>query len=198
MPAQINKIGILNRAAQLLGQPSISSLNENSRSARALIRAYDPVFLSEIEAHTWGFSIRRANLAADATFPINGRKRYYPLPPDFLFLAPEEVDFCPPKRRDYEEEIFNNTRCLVSALGSPLHIRFVSSALNESLFSATYAEAFACALSMATCEEITNSNTKLQNLSRFYDLAINRAKKRGDIQKAPKKSPVGSWIMARF
>lgn len=197
MPAAITKIGILNRGLQLLGQPGISSLNENSVSARSMIRAYDSIYLSEIEKNTWNFSIRRANLVADATAPIFGKARYFPLPGDFLFLAPEETTYNNPSRRDFQQEVFNNTLCIVSSDDAPLPIRYVSSEVPESLFSATFAEAFACALALACCEEITNSNSKLQNLMMIYRDSINLAKKRNDIQNAPVKSPTCSWITVR-
>ena len=197
MPATTTKIGIINRGLQLLGQPSISSLNENSRSARAMLRAYDSIFNSELEANTWSFSIRRANLAADPTSPVHGKTKYYPLPGDFLFLAPEEVTLSEPARRDYETETFNNSLCIVSDMAAPLPIRYASNSITESSFSATFAEALAYALAMATCEEITNSNTKLQGLMRGYQMSVQRAKKRNDIQRAPVKSPQCSWISVR-
>lgn len=197
MPAATSKIVIVNRALQMLGQPQITSLSENSRSARAVLRAYDSVFLSELEMHTWSFSIRRANLAADPAAPIFGKARYFPLPGDFLFLAPEETTLSAPNRRDYEQETYNNTLCIVSDEQSPLPIRYVSSNITESSFSATFAEAFAAALAMACCEDVTNSTTKLQGLRRDYESAMARARRRNDIQKAPRKSPTCSWITER-
>lgn len=197
MPSAITKIGILNRAAQLLGQPSITSLNENSRTAKALLRCYDSIFLAELEGHTWGCSIRRANLAADPTSPVNGKTKYFALPGDFLFLAPEETTFTNPRRRDYDIETFNNSLCIVTSLPAPLAIRYVASSITESSFSATFAEALSHALAMATCEEITNSNTKMQNIERGYEKTIARAKKRNDVQKGPTKSPTCSWISVR-
>lgn len=197
MPALISKIGILNRAAQILGQPSISNLNENSTTARALLRSYDPIFLKAIEAHVWNFSVRRANLAADATPPVFGQGNYFPLPGDFLYLAPEETTRHNPYPKDYNLEILNDTLCIVSPRAAPLPIRYVSSNINEGLFSATFAESFAHELAYATCEELTNSNTKLQNIARGLDLSIRLAKRRNDIQKSPVKSPTCSFISVR-
>lgn len=197
MPSAITKIGIINRGLQLLGQPSISSLNENSRGARSMIRAYDSIFLSELEANTWGFSIRRANLAADATAPVNGNKSYYPLPADFLYMAPQETSLGPTGRIDYDFENFNDTLCVVSGLSTPLEIRYVSSSTTESVFSGTFAEAFATALALACCEDITDSGSKKMSLERGYKDAVQRAKKRNDIQRGPTKSPTCSWISVR-
>lgn len=191
------KIGILNRAAQLLGQPEIASINENSRTARALRRCYDSIFLSELEANTWNCTIRRANLAVDATAPVHGKSQYFPLPADYVFLCPEETTLTSPQRRDFDIENFNDTLCIVSDLAAPLPIRYVSNSVPESLFSGTFAEALAYALAIAACEEITNSNTKIQGLTRGYKDTVERAKKRNDIQKSPVKSPQCSWLTVR-
>lgn len=188
-----NKIGVINRALQILGSQQISNLNENSRGAKSMLRAYDSIFESELSKHTWNFSIKRASLAADATAPIFGKSRYFPLPGDFLYLAPEETTYGNPDRRDFQIE----GTSIVSDNDSPLNIRYVSNSINEGSFSATFAEAFAHALAMACCEELTNSNTKLQNIASMYDEAIKTARRRNDFQNAPIKSPTCSFLTVR-
>lgn len=194
MPAQTTKIGIFNRGLQLLGQQPMTSVNENSNAGAHMRAAYDPVLLAELRANTWKFAIKRALLSADATLPIFGGRRYFPLPGDFLFLAPEETSFGPPKKRDYEIEGLS----IVSSLDSPLEVRFVSSAITEATFDALFAEALAAALAMNTCEAITNSNSKKDDAQRYYDRQVNMARKRNSIESAPVKMPVGSWITARY
>lgn len=194
MAATTTKIVIVNRGLQLLGSQSISSLNENSRGAKAMLRAYDSIFLAELEANTWKFSIKRASLVANATPPLFGKSKSYPLPGDFLYLAPEETTLGNPQARDWEIEgssIYTND-------GSPIHVRYVSSNITESDFSPLFAEAFSASLAMATCEEITNSNTKKADARAYYDEIIKRAKKRNDLQKPPVKSPTCSWISVRL
>ena len=188
-----NKIGIINRALQVLGSQQITNLNENSRGAKSMLRAYEAIFSSELSKHTWNFAIKRASLAADATTPIFGKSRYFPLPNDFLFLAPEETTYGNPERRDYQIE----GGSIVSDNDSPINIRYVSNSINEGSFSATFAEAFSFALAMACCEELTNSNTKLQNIAGMYDDAISTARRRNDFQNAPIKSPTCSFITVR-
>lgn len=193
MPSSTTKIGIINRALQILGQPSITSLTENSRGAKAMNRAYDSIFVTELEAHTWNFAIKRASLAASATAPIHGKSNYFPLPADFLYLAPDETTLNNPMNRDFNIE----GHSIVSDEGAPLPIRYVSLSVQESEFSGTFAEAFSCALAMACCEELTNSNAKMQTVSALYDKAIKLARRRNDFQNAPIKSPTCSFITVR-
>lgn len=194
MSASTTKIGIVNRALQLLGSQSISSLQENSRGAKAVLRAYDSIFLAELRAHTWSFSIKRANLVADATAPIFGKARSFPLPGDWLYLAPNETTYIDPDRRDWQIE----GTAIISDDTSPLPIRYVSSNITESNFDVLFAEALAASLAIATCEEITNSNTKLQAISQRYEKVMGDAKKRNATETAPVKAPTCSFITVRF
>lgn len=189
-----DKLRIFNRALQLLGSPQIANVNENSRGATALRRAYDAVLEAELRANTWSFSIKRAELVADATPPIFGKANQYPLPGDYLFLAPEETTYGQPRKRDYQIE----GQKILSDEGSPLEIRYCSNSITESMFDVLFAEALAASLADACCEEITNSNTKSQKLMAYRKQKIDEAKKRNSIEQPPRKAPVGSWISCRY
>jgi hypothetical protein len=193
MPATTTKVGIVNRALQKLGQPQIASLNENSIGAKAMLRAYDSLFLAELRKNVWKFAIKRASLAASFTAPLFGKAYQYPLPGDWVRMAPEETTYNNPTRRDWEIEGLN----IVSDDGAPLPIRYVSSSITESNFDALFAEAFASRLAMETCEELTNSTSKYQLISGDYKDSINSAKKTNSIENAPVKSPTCSWISVR-
>lgn len=158
-----------------------------------MLRAYDSIFLSELRANTWNFSIVRANLTASAFPPIFGKARAFPLPGDFLFLAPNETTLNAPRTRDWQIE----GSSIITDDVSPLPIRYVSLNITESMFDVLFAEAFAIALARGTCEEITNSNTKLMGLKGDYIETIVKAKKRNAIENAPAKQPTCSWITVR-
>lgn len=194
MAATTTKIGIINRGLQLLGISQINSLDSNDRGAKAMRAAYDSIFLAELRANLWNFSIRRANLTASPTPPLFGKYFSYPLPGDFLFLAPEETTFGLPMPRDYNIEGQN----VISSLSSPLSVRYVSSNITENMFDVLFAEAFSTSLAEATCEELTNSNTKVQAIQARYLKLIGDAKKRNAIENAPVKSPLASTIAVRI
>lgn len=193
MAATTTKIGIINRALQHLGVASISSLTENSRGAKAMAKAYDSVLLAELRKNIWRFAVKRAQLAASGSQPIFGKTNYFPLPGDFVRLAPEEANFHDPRSRDWEIEGSN----IVSSDGAPIDVRYVSSSIQESQFDVLFAEGFAAALARACCEEITNSNTKLQAIAAVYDDAIKAARKTNSIESRPLRPPTCSWITVR-
>ncbi len=193
MSALTTKISIVNSALQLLGSQSIASLQENSRGAKAMLRAYDSTFLAELRANTWNFAIKRALLVADAAAPIFGKPRSFPLPGDFLYLAAGETTFSNPKRHDYQIE----GNSIFTSEVSPLPIRYVSSNLNESDFDPLFATAFAISLAVACCEEVTNSNTKKADLKADYKETMGLARKRNAMENSPVKSPTCSFITVR-
>lgn len=203
MAISTTKIGIVNRALQLVGFPAISSLTENSRGAKAMNRAYESVKLAELRKHFWNFSIKRASLPANATPPAFGKGNYYPLPGDFLTLAPEDQTYgisaggpiaAGPMVHDWQIE----GNQIASDESAPLLIRYVSSDLTESLFDVSFAEALSACLALATVEELTNSNAKMQNLAGLYDATIKMARQRNAFENRPVQSPVDTWVTSRL
>lgn len=166
-------------------------------------RAYEPVKLSELRKHFWNFSIKRASLPASATVPAFGKGHYFPLPGDFLMLAPVDQAFGTqtggaisgqPEQHDWQIE----GNQIASNESGPLQIRYVSSDILESLFDVSFAEALAASLALNTVEELTNSNTKAQNLDKYYDTQIKMARKRNAFENRPVQSPLDTWITARL
>lgn len=203
MAIATTKIGIVNRALQLTGYPAISSIQENSRGARAMNRAYEPIKLSELRKHFWNFSIKRVSLPASATPPAFGKANYFPLPGDFLMLAPVDQSFGtqtagqitgPPDVHDWQIE---GNQIASNEMG-PLQIRYISSDITESLFDVSFAEALSAALAMGTIEELTQSNTKAQNLGQVYKDAILMARKRNAFENRPVMAPNDTWITSRL
>jgi hypothetical protein len=181
----------------------ISNLQDGSRGARAMNRAYQPVLISMLRDNFWGFAIKRASLVASATPPVYGPANSYPLPPDFLDMAPPDQKYGvawggfisgPPNVNDYQIE----GQSIVSDQVSPIQIRYVSSAVTESMFDASFAEAFSSLLAVETCEELTQSNTKLAQIGKMFDEAMEIAKKRNAFESRPSMPPIDPWITQRF
>lgn len=211
MASNITQTSIANRALQLLGYKPIGSLNDNDRGARAVNRAYYPILYSELRSNFWNFSIKRAILSAAETQPLFGKNNYYILPPDFVDLAmPDQiatynygrvpnVPGIPADQTDYQIEAFDNsTLAITSNIGSPIYIRYVSSAINECIFDVCFAEALSVSIAMEICEELTQSNSKIATASKMYDDAIEKAKKRNAFEMKPIESPIDRYLTVRL
>lgn len=195
---------ICNRAIQLVGGDSITSITENSRSARALNTAYHPVKERLLAAYPWSFAIRRASLAASATPPSFGFANAFPLPVDYLTLLPPDpfnvlsgnlspIFASAGDQIDWTIE----SGLILTNDGSPLDIRYVSKDVNESQFHPLFAEAFSADLAFEVCEQLTQSNTKKADCAKAYDDTIELAKNRNAFEKQPARPPLDSWISLR-
>lgn len=204
-----SQTSICNRALQILGYQPISSITDGSRGARAMLRAYQPVLLRLLRAKFWNFSIQRAQLTQSAVTPAFGPAFYYPLPPDYLMLAPPDQKYGvafggfisgPPNVTDWQIEQMpgEGGLAIVSDQASPINIRYVSQNLTEGLFDPSFAEAFAALLAVETCEELTQSAGKIQQAGKLYDDAIEDAKQRNAFEQRPMNPPIDSWITQRF
>ena len=204
-----SQISICNRALQINGYQPISSINDGSRGARAMLRAYQPVLLRLLRSKFWNFSIQRAQLTQSAVTPAFGPAFYYPLPPDYLIMAPPDQRYGvafggfisgPPNVNDYQIEQMpgEGGSAIVSDQVSPINIRYVSMNVTEGLFDPSFAEAFAALLAVETAEELTQSSSKLKQAGQLYDDAIEDAKQRNAFEQRPMNPPIDSWITQRF
>lgn len=177
-------------------------------------RAYAPVLASELRSNFWDFSMARAILPASATQPAFGPENYFPLPADFLMLGPPDqivnasfgfsgaIPNTPNTNyatSDFQIEFAPGIgTCIASNQPAPLYIRYVSSNVTEGQFDPLFAEALSAALAIETCEELTQSNTKLQSISAIYKETMDMAKKRNAFQNLPVQPPVDPWILVRM
>lgn len=203
MAGTTTQTSIINRALQLLGYKPVSSINDNDRGARAMLRAYESVKLSCLREYRWNFAIKRVQLSEDAIGPVFGKRNYFTLPGDFLAFAGSEQRYgvtgggatlIAPPRSDWQIE----GQKIATDDSGPLDLRYVSSDVTEALFDPSFAEAFSAALAFETCEELTQSNSKIQNISRIYDDAINSARRNNAFDNSPVQPATDPWITARF
>ncbi len=193
MPSSITQTTIADRALQLLGYQAISSTQQvGSKGARAMNRAYPSTKLSELTKNNWAFAIKRATLPASGTKPVHTKTNAFELPTDYLMLAPPDQFDSFQLRNDWTIE----GKQIISDDSGPILIRYVAN-IDESFFDAVFAEALSCALAISTCEELTNSNSKLANLISVYQEQISVAKRRGAILSQKPTLPLSPWISMR-
>ena len=216
MASTTTQTTIINRALQLLGYKPVSSINDNDRGARAMNRAYYPVLEAMLRENFWSFSIKRAIIPAAATQPIFGKSNYFPLPGDFIMIAPPDqytsytlgaipAGLIPAGQNssgtynDWQIENFpGGGQAIIADQPGPLYLRYITSGVTEANFDPSFAEAFAACLAKATCEELTQSNTKMATMEKMHDDAINLAKKRNAFEEMPVQPPVDAWILVRW
>ncbi len=190
--AAINKVTICNIGLQLIGGHRIVSIDDNTVSGRACKANYDVERRAELEAHPWNFAIKRDSIAADSPAPSWGRQNSFTLPSDFLsILAPyPEFNF---NSLDWQIEngaIYTND-------SAPLQIRYIFDCDDPSAFSSLFARALGARIGMAICEELTQSNSKVQTAQTVYRAAISEARRLNAIQNVPVQTPDDTFLTVR-
>lgn len=198
-----SRVDICNLALLFLGSGSkITSLTDNGVAARALNGCYDLLRKAELRANYWSFALKRDTLPALADAPAWGYQQKFQLPGDFLRLVQINDFFLVPSILDYNDADASawaiESGQVLTDYQAPLKIRYVWDVQDEGTFDALFNVSFATRLAHATCEQITNSNTKKQGLGDDYKKAIMLATRAGAIEKPPALIGDDSWVMSRL
>lgn len=81
------KVDICNRALMLIGQDTLSSVNDDSPRGRICFREFDAALDATLRSYHWPFAIKRAKLARLVDEPEFEYKYYYELPHDMLRIV---------------------------------------------------------------------------------------------------------------
>jgi hypothetical protein len=76
-----SKVDVASQALARLGEPSISSFEEDSDTAEKVNQLYEPTILQLLSSHDWSFATRRKALSEDAAAtPVNEWARAFLMP----------------------------------------------------------------------------------------------------------------------
>lgn len=185
-------VEICNRALQKLGASRITSITEDSSNARACNVAYEPVRDAELRAHSWSFSIKRVQLAADSTGPDFGPANAFTLPGDYLCLRePDESE----NHIDLDWQVEGNK--IITDDAAPLNVRYTFKVTDPNSMDALFREALATKLAFELCEELTQSNSKKESMREDYKEIIRQAKRTNAIERKSQTPPQDSWVNCR-
>lgn len=187
-----SKVEIANRGLQLLGAKRITSFTEDSRNARAINAAYEPVKLALLRKHTWGCATTRTQLAANSTAPAFGKENSFALPADWVRSLPLDPDY-----QTNDDDRVVEGRNILTNESAPLDLRYIYNITDPNEMDPLFREALATALAEALCEEITQSNTKMQTAMAAHDKAIAEAKRANAIEKPADQPPDDTWVTVR-
>lgn len=197
-------IEICNRALTKLGDNRITSLQDNTKPARSMLSLYDSVRRSELRAHRWSFSMKRALLPALAEAPVWGFPTQFQLPADNLKLDQlgDYYVWWGPVYRGYtyhSDHLYaiEGGRILTD-LPAPLKVRYAWNVTDPNLFDANFAEMLACKLAMEACEDLTQSATKFQQVATQYADAQRTAVRSNAIERPPETLAESEWLLVRF
>jgi hypothetical protein len=201
-----SQVEICNRALTLIGEESITSLNDDTKRARVMKSLWETTHRALLRGYRWGFAMARAQLAALSTAPAFGFTTSYQMPTALLRLdmvgdiwvwSSTSFPAVPGGIISPNGYFAVEGRLIMTNLAAPLNIRYVANITDTNQFDALYAEALAAKLAVDACEAITQSSGKKQGVRDDFMLAIREAIRVNAIERPPEQIPETSWIIAR-
>lgn len=185
-------VEICNSALQKLGAKRIVALEDDSVNARACNFSYEIQKRAELRKHSWNCAIKRASIAADSTTPIFTKTNYFTLPSDWIRM----VDTDPEDNFNFKDWQIEGNK-IATNYDAPLEIRYIYDVTDPNEMDSLFREVLATRMAIAMCEELTQSNTKKDDLRVDYKLLVDEAKKINAIERESQEPPLDTWISIR-
>jgi hypothetical protein len=199
-----DKVGLGNMALQLLGEDDrIDNLDEDSRAARIVKRAWDNTRIFVLAAVPWAFACRTVELAArapSAEWPIAGGRSAYPLPVELVTIA----EIVEPNLHDDDDEFQieagPNGQELIADHVGPIVVRFVANQAETAdpvRWSPGFAEAFVARLAWQISDSLACKTSRKRMAEEAYERALRKGRKANARTKPFRRNPPSDWTRAR-
>lgn len=189
MPAEsIAIVKICNMALTLIGEPTITSLAEQSKAARLCDLRYQDVRDAVLRAHPWSCATKRIQLAASAIDPVYEYANLIPLPADFLRLI--EVG-----ENVTRYSLEGRTLLCDSA---PINIKYIYRVTDPTEFDSLLTQAIATRLAAELCLPLARSADRQQNLWAQYKDKLSEARFINGAERSGDRIETNEWLTSRF
>jgi len=180
------KTSISNDALTEIGRGMITSLSEDSESARIINAHFDSLLDREISRYTWSFAKDRAELAPLVSVPAFGYTAEFQLPADCLRVIDEINDV------EYRRE---GNKLLADA--TKLQIRYIKRITDLTLLTPNFVTAYVYKLASKLAIPLVGSADLRDQLLKEYRLAVLEAESADAQQDTPEEQDQGSWLDER-
>ena len=187
-------VDLCNKSLDKVGQGPITSLEDNTKSARLCARNWPVARDAVLRAHPWNFAIKRRVLAPEALSTAEAADQWgftyrFPMPADMLRLV-EVRDLSAAEYQVEGRSILANT--------SALYVRYVWREEDPNKYDSTFFDVAATRLAFEICEPITQSNTKKDALWQEYKDQMSEAKSFDGQENPPAQFEEDDWIAVRY
>lgn len=161
-------VSICSNALLLVGDRTISSLDEDNDRARIVSNLYPQVRRAVLRSHPWNCAIKRVQLAPDAQAPAFDFDYQYSLPADWLRTLQVGETGC---QIDYAAE---GRKLLAS--DNPLPLVYVYNNETEATYDSSLVHALTTAMAAAIAYPITKSASLRDSLQSEFLSMLQRAR----------------------
>lgn len=193
-----SQVEIVNGALTHCGEPSITSLNQETKSARVVKRNYDLVRKRVLSKYRWNFAKARAELAADATNPDFGFSYRHRLPSDFIQLVGIYDDVESQANYTSSRVAFKHEGDFLLSDTTPLQIVYVADIDDPSKYDASFAAVLEYYLATKIFYDLTKGTERYQALVQEREKAVKEARFNHAIENTPEIFEASDWLDSRY
>lgn len=193
---------IANWACDLLGEPAIDDISDDTQRATLLRNAWNSVRDAGLRARWWRFSIVRTSLAALEAAPAWGFSYQYQIEGDAVRVIQVDQYYPGPVLADYVDADTSPYRIegdkILTDLAAPLKVRWIVNSKDVGLWDACFAKVMACDLADRVGFRLTESTSWEDRVEKKRKAALLEALRANALEQPPAQVADGSWVAARF
>ena len=181
------RVDIANMALSWLGEPEITSLDDDLEQARQIKINYGPARDATLEAHEWSFAIKRWKPSPNVIAPEFGATYAYDVPSDVLrVLTVHDEDYFSVKHaKEQIDWVLEENKILCNE--PVIYCRGLKRVTEEGRFSSLFVHALAAKLAALVALNLTASSDVQKTMIAMFAGMIQEAKSRDGIQgKSPR------------
>jgi hypothetical protein len=192
-----SEVEVVNRALDHLNAAPVVDLAADVEEARRMRRAFPIARDAVLRAYPWNCARRRVRLAADATAPVFGYGKQFPLPEGPLPLRCLRVLLVgdTPHHTGWRVE----GRYLLTDEGGPLPIEYVGQLTDVAQWDALLVEAIAYRLAADVAWPMTGSESRRAAMMDGYRTALAEARRIDAREQSQDEKVISdTWLTERF
>lgn len=182
-------VSIVNQALSQLGEQSITSLDDDTPTAKIAKLIYAPTRDSMIQSHNWTFATRWYDLPKMANPPLCSYTNVFPLPPEVdrvIFAGTSNDQNYPIEYAiDCAGVTTNSDTCVVQT---------IVQVTDPQAFSKLFTQALVARLAAEMCIAVTGSRTLYENLLNVANIKSREAVNRDQLQGTSKRIR-SKWLL---
>lgn len=193
---------IANWALDLLGEGSITDINDTTERAERLLAAWGPVRDAALRARWWRFSIVRTTVAADTATPSWGFDKQYTIAGGVVRVIQVDQYWPAPALADYIGEDSAPYRIerdkILTDIASPLKVRWIVNTIDVGQWDSCFAQVMACDLADRLSTRITGSEQIKSRIKQERYVALSDAVRANALEQPPTAIGDSSWVAVRY
>lgn len=185
-------VEIANAALLKIGQPPISSFDEDDQGAILANNTYEIHRDALLRACPWRFAMARTSLAACVETPDWEFAYYYQLPSEPYCIRVLTIE----NLADYDWRL--EGRRIATDVGAPLYLKYICRVTNPEQFDPLFTETLVAKLAYEWSERLEQSTALSERLLRDYAAKFAEAESVNGSEGKLEPLPDGSWYEAHL